>query len=108
MHGADSNGYGSYRFEEEIFRRYQKAGMRSPPKPMLHLIHLKLPRKIEAFRNNSEILRVTIPGGEMMKVGHRAAMQTTAHTWIFFNIVDLQHDEKKVETVLTMEHTDER
>lgn len=97
--------YASYHFEEEIFRRYERAAR---PKPMLHLIQLKLPRKIEAFRNNSEILRITIPGGEMMKVGHRAAMQTTAHTWIFFVIVDLKHDEKKAETLLTMEHTDER
>lgn len=92
--------HGAYDFEEEIFRRRERA---VAPKPMLHLIQLGLPRKIEAFRNNDHLLRITIPGGEMMKEGHRTAMQTKQHTWLRFTIVDLKHDEKKVETVITME-----
>lgn len=107
--GFTGGGYGGYSWDasrayEDIAREYAQHAYRSArAKPMLHLIQLGLPRKIEAFRNNSEILRLTIPGGTLMKVGHRLAMQTTAHTWIFFVIVDLKHDEKKAETVITME-----
>ena len=93
--------HGAYEFGEgEVFRRYSEAAR---PRPMLHLIQLGLPRKIEAFRNNDHLLRITIPGGEMMKEGHRTAMQTKQHTWLRFTIVDLKHDEKKAETVITME-----
>lgn len=97
----------SYSAYEDLAREYAQYGYRSarsvPPKPMLHLIQLGLPRKIEAFRNNDHLLRITIPGGEMMKEGHRTAMQTKQHTWLRFTIVDLKHDEKKAETVITME-----
>lgn len=107
--GFTGGGYGGYSWDasrayEEIAREYAQHAHRSArTKPMLHLIQLGLPRKIEAFRNNDHLLRVTVPGGEMMKEGHRAAMQTKQHTWLRFTIVDLKHDEKKAETVITME-----